>query len=62
MSFSQIRLRTAELATLERLKKIPIDLQLEKSCEHSSAFIFVWIVFILAFIKDMHKNLDEFEF
>ena len=60
-SFGQIRLRTAELASLERLKK-PIDLQLEKSCDNSSAFIFAWIVFILAGIKDMHKSLEDFEF
>ena len=31
-------------------------------CEHSSAFIFNWIFFILAGIDDMHESLDEFEF
>ena len=30
---------SAELATLERLKKIFIDLLWEKCCEHSRAFI-----------------------
>ena len=59
-SFGQIRLRTAELASLERLKKKNnnLDLQWEKSCEHSSAFIFAWIVFIIAGNKDMHKCSD----
>ena len=61
-SFGQIRLRTAELASLERLQKIPIDLQREKSCEHCSAFIFACIVFILAGNKGIYKSLDEFEF
>ena len=35
---------------------------MEKSCEHSSAFIFNWIFFILAGNQDMHERLDEFEF
>ena len=46
---------TTELAALERLK---IDVQ---SCDHSSAFIFGWIFFILAGNEDNHKSLDEFE-
>ena len=29
-----------ELAALERIKKIPINLYREESCEHSSVFIF----------------------
>ena len=58
----QIRPWTAELAALEPLKKIPIDLQWEKSCEHSSAFIFNCIFFILAGNVDMHESLDELEF
>ena len=33
-----------------------------ESCEHSSSFIFDLINLILAGKKDMHKNLDEFEF
>ena len=60
--FGQIRPRTAELAALERLEKSPLTYNWEKSCEHSSAFIFNWIFFILAGIEDMHESLDEFEF
>ena len=41
--------------------KIPIDLKWEKCCDHSSAFSFEWIFFILAY-KDKYKSLDEFEF
>ena len=44
------------------LSSIPLDLQWEKYCEHYIAFIFYWIVFILAGNKDMHISLDEFEF
>ena len=61
-NFSQIRLQTAKLAALERLKKIPIDLQWEKCCDHFSAFIFEWIFFILAGKKNNHKVLNAFEF
>ena len=50
------------VSALERLKKIAIDLQREKCCEHSSAFIFDLIFFVPAGNKDMHKSLDEFEF
>ena len=42
--------------------KIPIDLQSEKCCDHSSVFIFDWNFFVLAGNEDMHKSLDEFEF
>ena len=42
--------------------KIPIYLELEKSCEHSSSFIFDTIILILAGNEDMHKSLDEFKF
>ena len=42
-------------------EKIPIDLQWEKCCDHSSAFTFDWNFFILAGNKDMHKSLDESE-
>ena len=38
--YGRIWPRTAELATLERLKKTPIDLWWGKSCKHSRAFIF----------------------
>ena len=43
-------------------EKIPIDLQWEKDCDHSSAFIFDCNFFILAGNKDMLKRLDEFQF
>ena len=33
-----------------------------ESCEHSSAFIFDWIFFILASNEDMRDSLDDFEF
>ena len=39
--------------------KIPIDLLWEKSCEHSSSFIFDLIILILAGKEDMHESLDE---
>ena len=38
--FGPIRPWTAEIAALERLKKIPIVVQWEKCCEHPSTFIF----------------------
>ena len=43
-------------------EKIPIDLQWEKCCDHSSAFVFDWNFFILAGSNDMHESLDEFQF
>ena len=42
--------------------KISKDLYLEKSCEHSSLFIFDTIILILAGNEDMHESLDEFKF
>ena len=42
-------------------EKIPIDLQWERCCEHSSANISDQIFFILAGNKDNHKISDEFE-
>ena len=33
-----------------------------KRCDHSSAFNFEWILFILADKKDSYKSLNEFEF
>ena len=42
-------------------EKIPIDLQWERCCEHSSPFISDRIFFILADNKDNHKISDEFE-
>ena len=50
--FSRIRPGAFELPALEHLEKIPIDLQLKKYCNHSSAFNFEWIFFILAYNKD----------
>ena len=35
---------------------------MEKSCEHSSSFIFDWLNLILAGNKDMHESLYEFKF
>ena len=39
----------------------PIGLQWEKCCEHSSAYIFDRIFFILAGNEDSHKISDVFE-
>ena len=61
-NLGQIGPRAAELAALERIKTIPIDLLWEKCCGHSSEFIFNWVFFILAGNKHMHKNLNEFEY
>ena len=41
LNFGKISSMTSELAALERLKN-------QLSCDHSSAFIFDWIFFILA--------------
>ena len=59
-NLSQFQPCTAELVALERLKN-HYRLTREKSCEHSSAFIFDWIFFILIGNKDMHKSLDGFQ-
>ena len=59
--FGKIRPWTAELAAIERLKKFPIDLQWERCCERSSAFISNGIFFILAGNTGSHKISDEFE-
>ena len=45
----------------------PLEQKIEKKndglcSDHSSAFIFNWIFFILSGIKDNNKSLDEFEF
>ena len=61
--FGQIGPRTAELAALERLEKSPSTYNLmEKSCEHSSSFIFDSIILILAGNEDMHESFDQFKF
>ena len=59
--FSQIGQPTAELAALERLKKIPIYLQWEKRCCHFFSAVLDQIRFILACNDDIHESLDEFE-
>ena len=59
--FSQIRPRTVELAALERLKKIPIDLKWEKRCCHFFSADLDRIHFILAGNDDIHESLDEFK-
>ena len=59
--FGQIRLLTAELAALKRLKKIPIDLLWQKWCCHLFSAILDQIFFILAGNDDIHKSLDDFE-
>ena len=50
-----------ELAALERLENIHRLIR-EKCCDHSSAFNFKWIFFILADKKDNYRSFDEFEF
>ena len=50
-----------ELAALERLKN-PHRLIMEESWDHSSAFNFKWIFFILADKKNNYQSLDVFEF
>ena len=57
--FGQIRPRTAELAALERLKKIPYTYNGRNLV---SSFIFDRIFFIIAGKEDNHKSLDEFKF
>ena len=59
--FSEIGPWTTELAALERLKKIPLDLLWRKLCHHIFSAIFHLILFILASNEVMHKSLDEFE-
>ena len=61
LKFGQIRPRTAELAAFERLENAH-RLTIGEMSDQSSAFIFVWIVLILAGNKDSYKCLDEFEF
>ena len=52
---------TEELAALERLKKIPIDLYLGKCCCLFFSAILYQILFILAGNDDIYKSFDEFE-
>ena len=37
-------------------------LKMENRCDHSSAFNFKWIIFILADEKDNYESFDELEF
>ena len=60
--FGKIRSGTNELAALECLEKSPLTYKWEKCCDYYSAFIFVWIFFILAGNKTNHKSLYEIEF
>ena len=52
---------TVELTALERLEKSPYTYN-EIFCDHSSAFNFELIFFILADKKDNYKSLNEFVF
>ena len=57
----QDQTRTGEVSYPACLEK-NYRLKLEKSCEHSSAFNFVWIFIVLAGNQDNYKSLDEFKF
>ena len=59
--FDQIGPRTAELAALERMKKIPWTYNWGKRCHHIFSAIFDWIFFIFAGNEDMYRSLNEFE-
>ena len=61
LKFGQIRLPTVELAALERLKKIPIDLYWEKRCCHFFSAVLDQIYFTLAGNAHISESLDEFE-
>ena len=60
--FDKIGPRTAELAAIERLEKKAHRLIMKKVCDHSTSFIFVFIIFILAGNENMHESLGEFKF
>ena len=59
-NFGLIGPPTAELAALERLKKIPIGLSWEKRCLHFFQAFLDRILFILAGNDNIHESLDEF--
>ena len=61
LKFCRNRPRTYESVALEHLEN-PHRLIIGETCDHSSAFNFKWIFFILADKKDYYKSLDEFEF
>ena len=60
-NFSLIGPLTAELAALERLKKIPIGLKWEKRCLLFFSAVLDRILFMLAGNDKVHESLDEFE-
>ena len=59
--FSQIGQPTAELAGLERLKKLPIAYNRKKRCCHFFSAVLDRIHFILAGNDDIHESLDDFQ-
>ena len=61
-NFDQILQQTAEFSCPWASGKIPINLQWEICCGHSSVFNSDWIFFIFEGNEDMHKCLNEFEF
>ena len=44
------------------LSVLKISISWQKSCEHSSSYIFYSIIFNLAGNRDMYKSLNKFEF
>ena len=61
LNFGLIGPPTAELAALERLKKIPIGLEWEKRCLLVFSAVLDRILFMLAGNDNIHESLDEFE-
>ena len=61
LNYSLIGPPTAELAALERLKKSPSRLIMEKGCLHFFSAILDRILFILAGNDNIHESLDEFQ-
>ena len=59
--FNQIRLPTAELAALERLKKSPCTYNGKNGVATFFSAVFDRIHFILAGNDDLHESSDEFE-
>ena len=54
-------IRPPELAALEHLKKILIDLKWENVVLQLFLHCSYWILFILECNNDIHESLDEFE-
>ena len=61
MKFGKIESGCGALATLERLENVH-RLIMGKCCEHSSAFIFYWIVIILALTRATIKAWMSLKF